>query len=309
MRTKPEVAERDAIGAVAAVLGERPLRARLVPTDEDNRVYALDCSRRTLFAKFGHRDRTLKEALAYRAASDAGVPVPAVLAHGTADADGSTFFVVEAARGVPVPSLAPQIRERAWRDLGRALRTLHGVRAAGFGGPDIDRLVADGTWVAPHDAFRPAELAEWALAYFQRKALLTDDEATNLRRHLRGLDDVPLAASSLLHSDATSECAYADPDTGVLTALIDFGDARCGPPAWEFSTFAVRDVDALHAVADGYGISLEEHRDVMSACAIVRMLGGGQYMYESGHPGHIERLESIRALSRDPSRLDRLWRR
>src|SRR5207244_4014519 len=45
---------------------------------------------------------------------------------------------------------------------------------------------------------------------------------------------------------------------GELTALIDFGDSRCGPVVREFTTFAIRDVSALGPVAAGYGIDLEK---------------------------------------------------
>lgn len=299
---KPKLSHQQVLDAVTPVIGRRPQRAELVPTIEDNLVYSLDG---TCFAKFGPRARTLKEVFAYRDAERAGVAVPKVL--GSGDISDAAFFVIEAARGARVSSLPMDVRDRALRGLGAALRALHGVSAKGWGGPDVG-LARDGIWVGPGDVFRPVDAAEWGLRYFEERDLLSGDEVEAVRACLASVPDIPCAKSSLLHSDVTSECAYADPHTGALTALIDFGDARCGPFVWEFTTFAIRDVSALETVATGYGIVLDEHRAALAASTLVRLLGGASWLHSAGLNGWRERLSIVRGVARAPQRFELLSR-
>jgi aminoglycoside phosphotransferase (APT) family kinase protein len=303
---KPDVTENDALDEVERVLGERPARATLVPTGEDNRVFELALDGRGAFAKFGPGGRTLKEAWAYRAAGDAGVPVPAVLAIEGTQQDEQAFFVVEAAGGVPVSELAGEARERALTELSAALRLLHAIPASGFGSPRFERLSADGVWEAAPQAPGLAAQAEWGLSYLEGDKLISPAEAEALRAELASRAVPDAGPSSLLHGDLASGAVFADPETGALTALIDFGDCACGPGAWEFVTFAVHDVRSLDTVLAGYGATIEQVGPLIAGRTIVRTIGAARWIHERGWDPDGAWVQTVKGLARDPARADRL---
>lgn len=169
------------------------------------------------------------------------VVIPHAVAHGVrtpemVDFDDSlrvlpvSFMVLRRAHGV-VPELPGQAvgdpRGAVYRELGAELARLHGaglpgdpagvipVEAAAEPRHGVERLAAAGY-------FSTAD-AGWLMDVFERLAAR-----------------IPEAAPRLIHGDVSPTNLLADPATGRLTALLDWGDAALADPASDFAKLPLR---------------------------------------------------------------------
>ncbi|WP_175548810.1 phosphotransferase family protein [Mangrovactinospora gilvigrisea] len=180
-----------------------------------------------------------KEAAVIPAAVAAGVRTPDLVEAGEL-ADGRPFLVVRRAHGAE-PALPVRAQGdpagAVFRSVGRELALVHakvgpvpGVPGFEEGdGPRADTaaLVAAG-WIG-------SGAGGWLDAWFAR---LEEWAAPT-----RGPGPV------LVHGDASPQNLLADPATGALTALLDWGDAELADPAVDFAKVPLR---AVPYVLDGY---------------------------------------------------------
>jgi len=163
-----------------------------------------------------------------------GISVPRVLGYGR---EGTIEYVCESCMpGVAVrrADLDEASKRAMLGDLGRLLRRIHAVEQAPFVKSDL----------MPGDRDQHA-LAERFRAGFDRA--LGGIALDSSRWSLRGTPEavakaaldmlpanVPLRA---LHSNPGPPHAFVNPATGVLTGLIDFGDAYISHPAFDLRTW------------------------------------------------------------------------
>jgi aminoglycoside phosphotransferase (APT) family kinase protein len=184
-----------------------------------------------------------REALAVPAARAAGVRTPALVAFDDAlDLLPVPYAVYERVPGTDLGRLAldPGDSPEAWRELGRDLALLH-TRAAADG--PAGRLDRDAGPPQPD----PRELVERRVA----DGWLTALEARWLLRWLERLAPVALgdtgAPVRLLHGDTQPTNVMVASESLAYRAVIDWGDARWGDPASEFSGPPLRAVPLLLA--------------------------------------------------------------
>lgn len=163
-----------------------------------------------------------------------GVPTPGVLELGILPS-GRTFTVDTLASGDgngPSPA--------GWADLGRALGALHALPHSGYGLLENreDRFQGlattseDGLRTRLPDAwpFGPTPLAAQPLI---RAAPDLAAPLAELEQELRG---VAWGTTAVCHTDLHGEQFRWH--SGRLAALLDFGDAASGPPAWDVASLA-----------------------------------------------------------------------
>jgi aminoglycoside phosphotransferase (APT) family kinase protein len=203
-----------------------------------NRVYFLGDDLVLRLARPESADDLRKEAIVIPAAIRAGVRTPELVSFedGCECFDGP-YMVVRRAAGV-APGLPDDPADQRWRaayrELGGQLAALHqGIEAlpevpadtATDPRPDVVALAEAG--------FLSADLADWLVGWFDRLE--------------KRIPDAPLAR--LIHGDASPTNLLVDPDSGRLTAILDWGDATWTDPAVEFAKLPLR---ALPAVFEGY---------------------------------------------------------
>jgi hygromycin-B 4-O-kinase len=230
-----------------------------------NAVYELKTSQGAFIVRT-HEDATrikeyLKEQWAMDAARAAGVPTPKVLEVGNF-ADGRPYMVAEHAAGLE-GRLAPD-RLGTIEQLGRAARTLHGIRTHGYGKVfdwSINRLS------------RHASMAEFMnngldvdarIAVLVQQRMLGRAQAAALRRTAAEIARWK-KPPSLQHGDLRLKNAIVDPKTGRLAALIDWDECCSMPgPGWDLSV-ALHDlgVDEKEAFLAGYGMSPKAYADLL----------------------------------------------
>ncbi|MCC3765049.1 phosphotransferase [Glycomyces sp. TRM65418] len=203
-----------------------------------NRVYLLGDHLVLRIARPGSADDLRKEASVIPAAVRAGVLTPAMVAFDDGDElFGSPYMVVRRANGI-APGLPDGPDDERWRtlyrELGGQLAALHeGVPAlpevpadtASDPRPDVAALAEAG--------YLSADVAAWVVGWFDR--LEPRIPATPRAR--------------LIHGDASPTNLLADPESGRLTAILDWGDAAWADPAVEFAKLPLR---ALPTVLEGY---------------------------------------------------------
>jgi|GEM_PF-3790455 len=176
------------------------------------------------------------EAQVATCARQAGLPVPEILAEGRDDRlPGRDWFVMRRADGQPWESM-PQSdaqRSRTLDDIGRAFVLLHGVKMRGYGPLTADLGGRDPSWAS----WLRAELRMCSQPLLQAGYLPTDflSMTDGLLESLGPtLADVP---PSLLHGDLGDREIFVDPDSGEVTAIVDWGDALSGDPLYDFARF------------------------------------------------------------------------
>jgi hygromycin-B 7''-O-kinase len=183
-------------------------------------------------------DDLRKEAIVIPAVVQAGVRTPQMVSFDEGDElFASPYMVVERAPGATpgVPAATSDERwHRAYRELGSELATLHdGVETlpevpadtATDPRPDIAALA--------HAGYIGADAAAWLIDWFDRLE-----------------SRIPAAPRArLIHGDASPTNLLVDPESGRLTAILDWGDAAWTDPAIEFAKLPLR---ALPAVFEGY---------------------------------------------------------
>lgn len=229
--------------AIRHGLGDRALTP-LADTGIINAVYLLDDDLvlRVPRDHPAHVAQARVEAVAIPAASSAGVRTPALVAYDDAcDLLPVPYLVVERIRGRALSALdlEPGETPDVWREVGRDLARLH--TSAGPAGP-LGEL-----WVRPD----PRELVE------QRAA---DGWFTGLEARWLGawLDRLAVAAlpapavERFLHRDPQATNIMVGPGSLDYIAILDWGCAGRGDPAWDFFGMPLRAVPFV----------LEGHREV-----------------------------------------------
>jgi aminoglycoside phosphotransferase (APT) family kinase protein len=229
--------------AVRHGLGDRSL-VRLADTGIINAVYLLgdDLVLRVPRDHPAHVAQARAEAAAIPVARAAGVRTPALIAYDdTCDLLPVTYLVVERVHGQAMSKfdLDPAETPDVWREVGRDLALLH--TSADHAGPVGE------VWVRPD----PRELVE------QRAA---DGWFTTLEARWLGawLERVAVAAlpgpavERLLHRDAQATNVIVGQESLAYVAILDWGCAGRGDPAWDFFGMPLRAVPFL----------LEGHREV-----------------------------------------------
>jgi aminoglycoside phosphotransferase (APT) family kinase protein len=133
-----------------------------------------------------------------------------------------------------------EIPAEACRDAGGVLALLHALDCTGFGRPVNDRSVIRGTAADPSSGAQTRFQDPWPFCEMPLSAhpvaavapaLLTSLEAMGGR----ALEWASRPGTSVCHTDLHSEQLILS--NGRLAALIDFGDAMIGAPAWDIGSF------------------------------------------------------------------------
>jgi aminoglycoside phosphotransferase (APT) family kinase protein len=182
----------------------------------------------------GHIDQARREAAAIPAARAAGVQTPRLVAYDDRrDLLPVPYSIVERVAGEPLERLEREPAEtpEVWRALGRDFARLHtGVGPDGPLDPPatastlpdprplVEKRVADG-WFTRLEA-------RWLLAWLDRLAPAA-------------LQPMP---QRFLHGDAQAMNVLVRPTSHDYLAVIDWGCARWGDPAWDFVGMPLRAV-------------------------------------------------------------------
>ena len=128
------------------------------------------------------------------------------------------------------------------RDLGATLAKLHRLPASGYGRMDNDRDRLNGDRLTPGEGLSSRLYRPWP---FSGDQLADHPVANKIPELLTKLSDLepelvavvdPGGAPSVIHSDLHQ--GQFMHSRGRLTALLDFGEATAGPPAWDIGSFA-----------------------------------------------------------------------
>lgn len=209
-----------------------------------NRVFFLGDRLVLRIARPESADDLRKEAVVIPAAVLAGVRTPEMVDFD----DGGELFegpymVVTRAIGV-VPGLPADPSDARWqtayRQLGGELAALHeGIDA--LPGVPTDSGADPRPQVAAlaEAGYLSADLASWVTGWFGRLE-----------------SRIPAAPRArLIHGDASPTNLLVDPESGRLTAILDWGDAAWADPATEFAKLPLR---AVPAVPEGYAGQQDE---------------------------------------------------
>jgi aminoglycoside phosphotransferase (APT) family kinase protein len=202
--------------------------------------------------KCGTRDEFGIEAWACERALSLGVPAPHVIA---VDTTGPIpYLALSKVAGVALSDtrLPVELAARGARQAGAMVRQLHEVRVPGFGWIDRDhfRRTAQvrgrsASWMAEISAELDAALEELVSC-----GALTDTQAAVLGDEMRvALPSLEaIGEGRLLHGDLARMHAFVDPQDGVLTGLVDWGDVQVGDPVWDLA------IAACHLASPSEGI-------------------------------------------------------
>jgi aminoglycoside 2''-phosphotransferase len=141
--------------------------------------------------------------------------------------DGFLAAVYPYIAGVP----AEMSEQNLWK-LGQFLRALHSIPAADLRGAGIGWM----QWSRGGRAWEDALRRFLAKAMGEVSAHLSWERRKTLARRVSAFcseaDNFRFEAR-MIHADLAPEHLLADPETGVLSAVIDFGDAGLGDPAYD----------------------------------------------------------------------------
>lgn len=169
-----------------------------------------------------------------RALREAGVPTPEPLSSGTLPC-GKSFSIDGLAEGDGSEPSA-----EGWHDLGHALAVLHALPHRGFGLLQNRADAFIGVASTPADGLRSRLQDPWPFG----GARLADhplvgaapDLASPLLELRDDLENITHGPTALCHTDLHGDqFRWRD---GQLSALLDFGDASVGPPAWDVASVA-----------------------------------------------------------------------
>lgn len=178
--------------------------------------------------------RLTVEAAVRQALHAAGVPTPEVLEVGRLPS-GRAFTVDTLASGDgngPSPA--------GWSDLGGALAALHALPHSGYGLLEDRADLFRGLACTPADGLRTRLEEAWPFGTTSLGTHPLIAAAPDLAEPLAGLEgdlrDVIGGRAALCHTDLHGEQFRWQ--AGRLAALLDFGDAAIGPPAWDVASLA-----------------------------------------------------------------------
>ncbi len=256
----PQLSPRQARAAVAAIVqryfGERPKRLKAQGGGLTNRVYEFTAGGRAYIVRM-HADPTklgayLKEQWAMRHAREAGVPVPAVLEVSN-EAAPHPYMISEKASGIPA-AIHSQ-RRHILHEMGGFTRAIHRVRTHGFGEVfdwSHNTLSRCACWA---DYLGEGFEAEQRIAVLEKHRVLDRAALKTLRGRLAEMQRWK-KPPVLQHGDMRLKNALVDPETGHVTALLDWENCLSAPgPYWDLA-IALHDlgIDEKQAFAEGYGL-------------------------------------------------------
>jgi hygromycin-B 4-O-kinase len=255
-----QLSPRQARAAVASIVqryfGERPKRLKAQGGGLTNRVYEFSAAGKAYIVRM-HADPTklgayLKEQWATRHAREAGVPVPAVLEVSN-EAAPHPYMICEKATGIL--ACVHSQRRHILHELGGFTRAIHSVRTHGFGEVfdwSHNTLSRCARWA---DYLDEGFEVEQRLAVLEKQRVLDRAAMKTLRSRLaemRRWKKPPV----LQHGDMRLKNALVDPETGHVTALLDWENCLSAPsPYWDLA-IALHDlgIDEKQEFADGYGL-------------------------------------------------------
>lgn len=221
-----------------------------------------------------HRLRTrtslAKEALFLRELDrQVRLPVPRVLGHG--EVHGTEYLCITRVEGIAIEraDLTPETRRPALREVGRALRTIHGIDQSALAASELvpgDRSSRD-LRTRISNAFARLHAA---LQHDDRLADVVDVPkvaADRLDRTPEDVDPVTLHSNPRLNT-------LVDPDSGAFTGIIDFGDSYRSHPAFDLRPW-LPEGDG-EAVLEGYSSAAPlpaGFEDVWRTVLIIEELG------------------------------------
>ncbi len=208
-----------------------------------------------------------REFAVMRLAAPAGIPVAPVIAF---EAGSPAVLITEQVPGVPLASVYPKAAE----DAGRLLRRFHALGAS----PPF----ADGQ--AHWSAFVRDCLERELTAAVDRQALTTH-QARRLRTHFAALAPVLDARPVvLIHGDCQTDHILIDPETQIVTALLDLVDAQPGDPLFDIAVLTLFDRALEPLLLRGYGVDNREALDLLPAYRVLRYLGAANWLITNGVP-------------------------
>jgi aminoglycoside phosphotransferase (APT) family kinase protein len=163
-------------------------------------------------------------------AREAGVPVPEVLATGADDkVPGRVWFAMSKVEGVEWAPEDQALAPRTLRDIARCLARLHRVQPDGFGPLDASGQGIHDSWPAwilqsTHSYLDALVESGHADGAFRAKAIKVFEQATPT-----------IERGSLVHGDLTGCETFVDPESGVVTGIVDWGAAVVADPVFEFA--------------------------------------------------------------------------
>ena len=183
-----------------------------------------------------------KECVVIPVARAAGVLTPEIVAFDDTGRDiDAPYLVVRRVAGTDLARQElPQDQLAAvYRAVGHNLAALH--LAGGVDRPSLDGVPTDDDRLDPCDLLGPlvheqaldADTAGWLRSWFERLAPCVPDRP-------------PLV---LIHGDIAPRNLLADPATGQLTGIVDWGDAAWADPAMDFAKLPL---GALPPALEGY---------------------------------------------------------
>ena len=180
-------------------------------------------------------------------AREPGIRTPRLLGYGRES--GVEYVCMTRVLGVTLrrTGFSPLQRERALRELGVTLRRIHGLPQAPLANSSLFPQVGSGPAMRVHLEGLFARIVE-AMSELPQEwqmRLPADQVAATA---LAALPDTTERVA--LHSNPAGEHVFADPQTGALTGLIDFGDAYIGHPAFDLRPW--RELGDRNAVLSGY---------------------------------------------------------
>jgi len=197
------------------------------------------------------------------------LPVPRPLGHGLVE--GIEYLCLTRIEGIVLEHviLAPEVRRSALQDVGRTVRAIH----------DIDQSVLAKSALLPGDRSSRELRTRISKAFARLSAVLDHDD------RFAGVVDVDkLAAERLQHTPEDEDPVtvhsnprvntLVDPESGLFTGLIDFGDSYRSHPAFDFRPWS-QDRDG-EAVLEGYrsgGPISPGFEDVWRTVLVIEELG------------------------------------
>ncbi len=241
---------REVAHAIRALIGSPVLEATPVMGSVANQDFlATLADGRTVFAKVGPQVELVAEAWALQnVETRAGVPVPRVLGYRAPDADWPACLLV---LGKVAHDATPAIA--ACRQAGAGLRAVHRITVEGYGPLEVhgDPRTPDGvrgvfeTWQAYLDSIVSGG------DVLVDVGLLARERLTKIAALARETVDYS-SDGVLLHGDIKEPHIFST--NGSLTALIDWGAASVGDPAWDLARASMMDPAIYDALAQGYGV-------------------------------------------------------
>lgn len=191
----------------------------------------------TVFVKAGADQNVHTEAAVIDRVRRSGVPAVEVLGVGTdGQLPGGRWMIMRAAPGRTLQEVgrqAPTIG-RTLDDLAECYTRLHRVELPGYGPVAVDGQRGElGSWSQWQQ-----QTASEALAALNARDAVSAGFVTRVRELSKAFaDDLDRKPGVLLHADLGDRETFVDPETGAVTAIVDWGGALVGDPLYDLVRF------------------------------------------------------------------------